>query len=272
MDAFRSRVRASSDYLTLARKHVAQAVKLTRESPGSLGSIFIAVISASAIWLGAFYMAVQDATRTEEAAYQNTANLSRAFEENTIRLIQAYDQILLFARSSYTADPSGFNLIKWANDQKFSTDAALQIVILNKNGLLAATTLGMPKKPMDLSDREHFRVHIHDGRDYLFISKPVLGRLSHKWSLQMSRRIFNPDGSFGGVILVSIDPYYLVRFYDSIDVDKRGMVLLAGLDGVIRARISTYDRTIGQSIKSGELFKHLAKAPSGSFVTRVRTH
>jgi diguanylate cyclase (GGDEF)-like protein len=270
MDAIRSWIRAGSDYLALARKHIAQAIKSALGSPGSLGSILIALLSAGTIWLGAFYMAVQDGNRTEEAAYQDTANLARAFEENTIRLIQAYDQIILFARTSYTADPLGFNLVEWAHDQKFSTDAALQIVIINKSGFLAASTLGMPRTPMDLSDREHFRVHIHDDRDNLFISKPVLGRLSHKWSLQMSRRIFNPDGSFGGVILVSIDPYYLVHFYDSIDVDKKGMVLLAGLDGVVRARISSYNRTIGQSIASGELFKHLVQAPSGSFVTGGR--
>lgn len=125
----------------------------------------------------------------------------------------------------------------------------------------------MPEIPMDLSDREHFRAHALNNRDELFISKPVLGRVSAKWSIQLSRRLFAPDGSFAGVILVSIDPYYLARFYDSIEINKMGMILLAGLDGVVRARVSSYDQTIGQSIESGALFKHLAQASSGSFVT-----
>ena len=215
-------------------------------------------------------MASEDARRTEAAAYNDTANLALVFEENIIRLIQAHDQILLFARASFAADPDRFDLMQWAHVQKFVADVSLQIVIINKEGMLAATTLGMPKAPMDLSDREHFRVHIDTDGDELFISKPVFGRVSGKWSIQLSRRIIAADGTFSGVILVAIDPYYLANFYGSIDVRKKGMVLLAGLDGIVRARVSSGDRTIGQSITSGALFRQLALASSGSFLTDGR--
>ena len=180
---------------------------------GGRGSIFVGLL-AGTIWLGAFYMATEDADRTEAAAYHDTANLARAFEENIIRLIQAYDQILLFARSTYTKNPEAFDLIEWAHRQQFSSEAGFQIVIINETGVLAASTLGMPESPMDLSDREHFQVHLHGDKDELFISKPVLGRVSNKWSIQLSRRIFGSDGSFAGVILVSINPFIrkLLRF------------------------------------------------------------
>jgi diguanylate cyclase (GGDEF)-like protein len=163
--------------------------------------------------------------------------------------------------------PARFDLMRWARDQKFVTDVSLQIVIINKAGMLAATTLGMPSAPMDLSDREHFRVHVDTDRDTLFISKPIFGRVSNKWSIQLSRRIIARDGSFAGDILVSLDPNYLANFYESIDVRKDGMVLLVGLDGIVRARASAGDRTIGQSIASGALFSWLARASSGSYVT-----
>src|SRR5215475_2766917 len=102
-------------------------------------------------------MVSQDSERSETAAYKETANLARVFEENIIRLIQAHDQILLFARSAYANDPGRFDLAQWARDQKFVSDVSFQIVIIDKNGMLAGTTLGMPQDPMDLSDREHFR-------------------------------------------------------------------------------------------------------------------
>src|SRR5579863_1241491 len=254
-------------WLRSAAANFVDATKLVLEHSSAWASIILALLTAGTLWVGAWYMADQDASRTQTAAFNDTENLARAFEENIIRLIQAYDQTLLFARSSYATSPGDFDLAKWAHEQHFVTDAALQIVIIGKSGVLADSTLGRPKTPMDLSDREHFRVHVNDAKDFLYISPPVFGRLSKKWSIQMSRRIYGPNGSFDGVILVSIDPLYLERFFESIDVAKKGMVLLSGLDGIVRARASADDRTIGQSILSGSLFAHLQYEESGSFVT-----
>jgi len=243
------------------------ALASSLHNAGARGSIILGLFSVLLIWLGVFYMMSQDAERSETAAYQETANLARVFEENIIRLVQAYDQTLLFARTSYANDPGHFDLAQWARGQKFISDVSFQMVIIDKNGRLAATTLGMPEAPMDLSDREHFRVHVDTDRDELFISKPILGRVSGKWSLQLSRRIIAQDRSFAGVILVSIDPYYLANFYSSIDVHRDGMILLAGLDGIVRARVSPRGGSVGQSIANGAIFRYLTQSDTGSFLT-----
>jgi diguanylate cyclase (GGDEF)-like protein len=230
------------------------------------GSILIGVFSLAVIWLGAWYIANEDAKRTESTAYQDTANLARAFEEHIIRLIQAHDQILLFARTSYAKNLDDFDLAQWSRDQHFATDVTLQIATTDKNGILTGSNLGMPAERTDLSDREHFRVHADTGRDDLFISKPTLGRVSGKWSIQLSRRVNAADGSFAGVVIISIDPKYLASFYESIDVNKNGMVFLVGLDGIVRARLASGNQEVGQSIKNSTLFRKLALASSGSFI------
>jgi diguanylate cyclase (GGDEF)-like protein len=230
------------------------------------GSILIGLFSMGVIWLGAWYIANEDAKRTESTAYQDTANLARAFEEHIIRLIQAHDQILLFARTSYAKNPDNFDLGQWSRDQHFATDVTLQIATTDKDGILTGSNLGMPAARTDLSDREHFRVHADSDRDELFISKPTLGRVSGKWSIQLSRRVTATDGSFGGVVIISIDPSYLASFYESIDVNKNGMVFLVGLDGIVRARLASGNQTVGQSLKNSTLFNRLAQAPSGSFL------
>jgi diguanylate cyclase (GGDEF)-like protein len=228
----------------------------------------VGLLSLGIIWLGVWYLASEDANRTEVSRYQDTANLARAFEEHIIRLIQAHDQILLFARSSIAKDREGLDLAQWAREQQFATDVTLQIATTDKTGLLTGSNLGMPPTPLDLSDREHFRIHAETSRDELFISKPVLGRVSGKWSIQLSRRLNAPDGSFAGVVILSLDPSYLTSFYESIDINKEGMVLLVGLDGIVRARVAGEDRAIGQSLATSTLFSRLAQANSGSFVAR----
>src|SRR5207253_3718840 len=156
---------------------------------------------------------------------------------------------------------------RWSRDQRSATNVTLQIATTNKDGILTGSNLGMPAERTDLSDREHFRIHADSDRDELFISKPTLGRVSGKWSIQLSRRINAADGSFAGVVILSIDPSYLASFYESIDVNKDGMVFLVGLDGIVRARVSGKDRNIGQSLQNSTLFRRMADGTdSGSFV------
>ena len=114
----------------------------------------------------------------------------------------------------------------------------IQLSIIDPRGIMVYNTRGMPDKPLDLSDREHFRVHLNNKEDTLFISKPVKGRISNKWSIQFTRKIINHNGAFAGVVVLSVDPEYFTRFYRSIDVGTKGVITLVGMDGVIRSRSS----------------------------------
>src|SRR5262245_9564042 len=239
--------------------------------PGIAVTIALGMFSVALTWLGAWYMAAEEFKRTEAAAYQDTANLARVFEEHIIRLIQAHDQLLIFARTSYAKGPEHFDLKQWAHEQQLDRDVALRIAMTDKTGMLVARNRPMPSPAVDLSGREHFRVHADGDRDDLFISKPVLGRTSGEWSIQLTRRLNAADGSFDGVVISSIDPSYLARFYESIDVSSQGMVLLAGLDGIVRARVAGQERTIGYSMNTNTLFRRVAESDSGSYVGRGQT-
>ena len=236
---------------------------------GFFGTLLFGVFALCLIWLGAWYVAREDFARTEAAAYQNTDNLARAFEEHIIRVLQAYDQTLLFVRSLYAKDPERFDLVQWAREQQFMTDVALQVGLIDGNGIFVGSNLAKASGRLDLGDREHFRVHANTGRDELFISKPVVGRISNKSSIQLSRRINAADGSFLGVVVVSIDPDYLSKFYESIDTKKNGAVFLAGLDGIVRARAANSNATTaGQSLVVSTLFGRLAEANSGTYLSK----
>jgi diguanylate cyclase (GGDEF)-like protein len=237
---------------------------------GARGILLMGLLSVGTIGVGTWYLTTLDAKRSEDGAFRDTANLARAFEEQIIRLIQACDQILLSARASFARDGDRFDLSQWARDQKFVTDVTMQIAISDKAGILTASNLPLSSTPTSIRDREHFRTHIDSDRDELFISPPVMGRVSGKWSIHLSRRISDADGAFAGIITIAIDPSYLASFYESVDLKSNGMVLLAGLDGIVRARVSRGPQVVGQSIKAGMLFKRLAEAETGSFITDGR--
>jgi two-component system cell cycle sensor histidine kinase/response regulator CckA len=99
-----------------------------------------------------------------------------------------------------------------------------------------------------------------------YISASVIGRVPQKWSIQFTRRMSRQDGTFDGVIVVSVDPFYFSRFFDSINLGPGGIAWLAGLDGIVRAGRGPTADDIGQNPGGSSLFAHLRHAGAGSFV------
>jgi diguanylate cyclase (GGDEF)-like protein len=97
----------------------------------------------------------------------------------------------------------------------------------------------------------------------LFISKPVVGRTTKKWSIQLTRRIANSDGSFGGVIVASLDPSYLTRIYNAVNSGSAGHIRVIGTDGVVRATSGSTLVLLGKDFTGAELFKRYPRETTG---------
>jgi len=244
---------------------------LARRAVGGLRGILVDLCLVATIvaliWLTILTHLLEERAQATHGATMDTENLSLAFEENIVRTIGAIDQTLRFVRSSYAKEPENFDLASWARANHAFDTLTFQIAITDKSGLLKMSSLGPVTRRVDLSDREHFRAHLGDTPDALFISKPVLGRESGKWSVQFTRKILAPDGSFDGVVVVSLDPYILSSFYETLHIG-RGIVLLVGTDGIVRARAPVTEPMIGRSMSGATLLELAAAQAQGAYRAR----
>jgi len=185
--------------------------------------------------------------QTEHRAGQ----LAVAVAEHIAVFTQAVDFVLLELRREYGMQDAHFRETVTLLLKSFPEGTIVQFSVANANGDLTYSNLGLAQA-VSLRDREHFTAHL-DGADRLFISKPVLGRVSKKWSIQFSRQVLR-NGRFAGVIVVSVAPEYLSKILALLDLGPTDNASLFHSDGAYLARDRRFSEVIGKSVPASRPF------------------
>jgi diguanylate cyclase (GGDEF)-like protein/PAS domain S-box-containing protein len=199
-----------------------------------------------AIWAGIYFQLHSTYDQVVRTAERDRSNLARAFAEQVKSSVRGIDLSLLALREEWRRDPVHFHAAVQRQQSYFIRDVSFQIGVIDASGMLMYTNLDPHAAPVSLADREHFRVHRERGIDELFISNPLLGRVSNRWSIQFTRPIIDPEQGFAGVIVMSVSPDYFSRFYDSINLGEHGVVALVKMNGVVMARSPHPEQGLGK--------------------------
>lgn len=213
-------------------------------------------------WIGLSYQLSIERDKAIAEASERGASLALLFEGATARLIKSIDRTLLLLRQAYEEDPDHFDLRIWSRKASLVSDVTPQAGFIGPDGYMRSTNYDYAGPPIFLGDREHFRVQMDAKSDDLFISKPVTLRASGKLSIQLTRRLRQSDGSFGGVMVASLNPNFVEEFYKSMKLGKDSNLSIRGFDGVIRASFGFGAPPV---IMSKEMSQALALAPNGHF-------
>ncbi len=220
------------------------------------------------IGIAAVVLVAEQRQSALDRASAHSANLSAAFEEQVRRVMDSVSGATELIVRRIEKDGPDFDLSEWAPRMPGVAASTVQVSIIGPDGMLVASSPSKNVKPVDLSDREHFRVHRDNPNFGLFIGKPVLGRVSQQMTIQVTRRLQATDGSFGGVLVFSLNPDYLTSLHRQIDLGQTGNVTVIGLDSVIRARFTSSASSeapgVGSSMAAGRSFKYAAFADAGT--------
>lgn len=147
--------------------------------------------------------------------------------------------------------------------QRFPQGSVLQVAVIGADGYLEYSNLGMQDK-VYLGDREHFSVHLDKPNQGLFISKPLMGKVSKKWSIQFSRRI-ERNGQFAGVMVLSLSPEFLQHTLSRMAQAPNDVLQILRSSGEIMARNREMDKSIGIKSSQPRPYAQALPGQSGSY-------
>jgi len=140
----------------------------------------------------------------------------------------------------------------------------LQLSVIGADGFLKFSNLGTTKK-IYLGDREHFQVHVDKPEYGMFISKPLMGKVSEKWTIQFSRRIEH-DGKFLGVLVLSLSPDYLYHTLERLTRGSQDVLLILRSSGEVLARSRDLDKAVGLKATEKRSYQDSSPGETGHFI------
>ena len=231
----------------------------------------IGFVLISFTWVAVEVFVQRDYQITVEAIERENSNLAKAFEEHVRRSLIASDNKLKLIKEEFERESAVTPAVRILLRPESFDPAVSQSGIMDSRGDSVASMRPDLSTPINAADREFFKLHRESANSGLIIDKPLRGLMTGKWSIIMTRRLNNPDGSFNGVVSAALLVDYFGQFYRQMELGEGKLVVLVGTDGIIRARQENEDLSSGLDVSRSELYQHAMKKPSGSILTTSTT-
>ena len=236
-----------------------------------LGRFFgtMLLLSLAATWLvfaGVVYESYLNAW-TSAGSFASSVKTLTSFD--VARNLEFYNLSLQAAARGF-ADPEIWRLPTRVRqsalfDQAANASGFGSIMILDKDGRLLASSRSERPEPFDGSSRDYFQVYAAGkGAPDLYISHPFRGHRDGLWTVALSRRLANPDGSFAGVVVGTLKLSYFLNLFGTVRMPAGGVMILLHEDGTILMRSQLLE--VGRNLQSSAVFRDMARLRSGEIL------
>jgi signal transduction histidine kinase len=120
-------------------------------------------------------------------------------------------------------------------------------LVVDVNGAVLSSSREFPAPHVNVSDAPFFQSLKARPDQELYVSPPILARLSGQWMLYLAHALVDPQGHFAGAVLAGISIGYFEGYFSTIDVGSSAAVGLVSGQGVLIARWPKVDDQIGHA-------------------------
>ncbi len=140
------------------------------------------------------------------------------------------------------------------------------MLVLDASGNIILDSGSDVPRRANFADRKYFTIHRDNPGVGLYVSDPYESRLrGGAPSIALTRRVSNPDGSFAGIVLLSVNLEYFHTLFEGLALGPHGSLSLIGKDGVMLMRQPYDPRIVGRDISNASTFRRFIAEPEGSF-------
>jgi diguanylate cyclase (GGDEF)-like protein/PAS domain S-box-containing protein len=212
-------------------------IRQLRSLQGSLVYIFfwplLFLILIALLWFATYTKIRAEKEEAEKTALRNASSLAIAYAQDLRLMVEQIDQLTLLVKYEWEKSHEALRLQDMLKQGIGALPSSAFMTIVNADGIAIKSTLSSAPG-LNLASRDYFRFHIGDRTQALHIGSTTAGKNSGKTIMQFTRRLEKADGSFDGIVLVSVAPSAFFAFYDRSILGKSGLLALASPDGTVR--------------------------------------
>ncbi|KAF3998791.1 EAL domain-containing protein [Glaciimonas immobilis] len=172
--------------------------------------------------------------RLHKSGIAEVALLSGAYAEQLARPLEQINQITLNLKYYWRISGGTLKLEEQNRAGLYPLTDRLYVTIADRDGNIVTTTLA--RKRVNLAQRDYFQTLKNSDTDQLVITSPSIGAGSGKLIVRFSRRLTKSDGSFDGIVMVSVEPSYFASPTVDGALGKDGFLSLRTQDGIVLAK------------------------------------
>ena len=218
------------------------------------------VVLTAILWAWVGWVIAHDKAASHEKLFLSAAAHARASSEQIERSIGQIDYLMLSLVYHWQKSGGAVDLGEQVRAGLVPKFSDLSVSIFNDAGLPVTSTVPGKKLNKSISHRPYFKAHAADPHLGLSISEPMRSMLDRQ-VIFLTRRLDAPDGSFAGVVVVAVEPRYLLSFSDDTSLGASDFLAVRRKDGVFFAA-----RQAGVSLSAPPIVSRDAAltAPTGS--------
>ena len=212
---------------------------------------FVAVVVA--YWVALLGGQQAQLREARAQAQLRASQMAHATSIQVQTLLSGMDATLQGLASVYARrEQAGFDHAVRSLASAYPPGVVLQVAVADARGDIVYSSLepqGRPQAAVSIRDREHFQVQAQGRAEGLYVGRPVRGRVSQQWSIQLTRALRSPEGAFAGVLVLSLSPEHMAQYLRALASGSGGEVLsLVRTDGIYLARSQALEDSLGQSL------------------------